>query len=195
VEFPGREECLKKVQESARDPDPFVREAAAIALGIKKYASAFVHANVNARTHAKRYASSRAHCAYRTHKYAHKHKFKHSRAHTGELAKGSDRESLHALIELKFDPVPRVVEAVVASISKIVAGRAQDNGTLASFVGISPAANSRHAAHPKIAAIYMCMHAHMHTILMNTCAVMFVHTQIDAYKRVCTHTQAFAIGN
>ena len=118
-----------------------------------------------------------------------------ARAHTGELAKGSDRESLHALIDLKFDPVPRVVEAVVASISKIVAGRAQDNGTLASFVGISPAANSRHAAHSKIAAIYMCMLAHMHTMLINTCAVMFVHTQIDAYKCVCTHTQAFAIGN
>ena len=82
MEFPGREECLKKVQESARDPDPFVREAAAIALGIKKYASAFVHANVNARIHAKRYASSRAHSVYRTHKYAHKHKFKRSRAHT-----------------------------------------------------------------------------------------------------------------
>ena len=134
-------------------------------------------------------------CTQRTHKHAHKHKSKHSRAHTGELAKGSDRESLHALIDLKFDPVPRVVEAVVASISKIVAGRAQDNGTLASFVGISPAANSRHAAHSKIAAIYMCMLAHMHTMLINTCAVMFVHTQIDAYKCVCTHTQAFAIGN
>ena len=64
MEFPGREECLKKVQESARDPDPFVREAAAIALGIKKYASAFVHAKINARTHAQRYASSRAHSAH-----------------------------------------------------------------------------------------------------------------------------------
>ena len=115
-------------------------------------------------------------CTQRTHKHAHKHKSKHSRAHTGELAKGSDRESLNALIDLKFDPVPRVVEAVVAAISKIVAGRAQDNGTLASFVGISPAANSRHVAHSKRLQPSTCL----------SCSYAY-----DAHEHVCGHVQAY----
>ena len=56
----------------------------------------------------------------------------------GQLAKGSDRASLHALINLKFDSDPRVVEACVQAVAHIVAGKALGNGTLAAFVGVEP---------------------------------------------------------
>jgi hypothetical protein len=62
----------------------------------------------------------------------------------GELAKGSDKESVKVLLDLKFDKDPQVVEAVVQATSQIVAGKRRENGTLASFVGIqAPAKNSR----------------------------------------------------
>ena len=54
----------------------------------------------------------------------------------GELAKGSDKDSMSVLLDLKFDQDPRVVEAVVQSTSQIVAGKRRENGLLASFVGI-----------------------------------------------------------
>jgi len=56
----------------------------------------------------------------------------------GQLAKGSDRASLDALINLKFDSDPRVVEACVQAVAHIVAGKALGNGTLNSFVGVEP---------------------------------------------------------
>ena len=60
----------------------------------------------------------------------------------GELAKGSDKESMKVLLDLKFDRNPEVVEAVIQATSQIVAGKRRDNGTLASFVGIQPAAKN-----------------------------------------------------
>lgn len=56
----------------------------------------------------------------------------------GQLAKGSDKASLDALINLKFDSDPRVVEAVVQAVARIVAGKSLENGTLAAFVGVEP---------------------------------------------------------
>jgi hypothetical protein len=61
----------------------------------------------------------------------------------GELSKGTDTESLDVLINLKFDPDPDVVQSVVQSIAQIVVGKKLEDGTLASFVGVSPAKNTK----------------------------------------------------
>ena len=57
----------------------------------------------------------------------------------GELEKGADKDTIDALIQLKFDADPRVVAACVKAIAQIVSGKQRANGTLASFVGITPA--------------------------------------------------------